>query len=398
MIVSANGILLENKELPCSEIPFVKFDDVLIGGKFYSDAIITHLRPIQDAYNTVVRMRTEWVKKLLTGKMIGARGSQLAQESLNDQSGEVVYYTPVPNAADGGRPTPLTMPVIPQYAYTEQAQLDAMFNEISGISEVSKGNLPSATIPAIGMQLLVEQDDTRIGVVTEKSEHGWARVGELILKQIKENYVLPRKIKIAGDSGYIVKEIEGSQVKTTDIKVRRGSTMPSSKVLKRQEILNAFQQGLLGDPQDPETRAKVLSWLEFGDVNGIWLDQSLDTAQIKRGIELIEKGEIPPANEFDNHKLWISELNRYRKGEKYEGLPDDLQKLVTTVMETHLQFILKLTGAVQDDPSPQMNSNAMQQADQQTKTAGDHLAQSLDNRAANMPGNQPATAGPPQGR
>jgi hypothetical protein len=393
LCVAANGILLENKELPVGEIPFAKFDDVLVGGKFYSDAIITHLRPLQDAYNTVVRMRTEWIRKLLTGKMIAPRGVQIAQESLNDQSGEVFYYTPVPNAVNMGEPHALQMPTIPQYAYTEQQNLDAMFNEISGISEVSKGNLPSASIPAIGMQLLVEQDDTRIGVVTENSEHGWAKVGSLILKQVQENYVLPRKIKMAGDSGYIIKEISGDDLKEhTDVKVVKGSTMPGSRVLKRQEILNAMAQGLLGDPNDPEVKAKVLSWLEFGDVNGMWLDQSLDEAQIKRGIELIEKGQIPPCNELDNHKLWISRLNRYRKGEKYEALTPDIQKLIEVVIEAHVQAQGQLTGAIPQEPSDDMKARAMQSANQQTQTAASQLSQGLDNRAAAMPGNQPAAA------
>lgn len=390
-IVSASGVLLENKELPVGEIPFAKFDDVLIGGKFYSDAIITHLRPLQDAYNTVIRMRTEWVRKLLTGKMISPRGTQIAQESLNDQSGEIFYYTPVPNAVNNGEPHPLQMPTIPQYAYTEQEHLDAMFNEISGISEVSKGNLPSASIPAIGMQLLVEQDDTRIGVVTENSEHGWAKVGQLILKQVQENYVLPRKIKMAGDASYIIKEISGQDLKDhTDVKVVKGSTMPGSKVLKRQEIMNAYQQGLLGDPNDPEVKAKVLSWLEFGDVNSMWLDQSLDEAQIKRGIEMIEKGDIPPVSEFDNHPLWISKLNRYRKGEKYDALTPEIQALVKTVMEAHLTAQGIISGTIEEEPTDQMKQAATEKANAATKDAGQKLTQSLNNREAALPGNQPA--------
>jgi transcriptional regulator with XRE-family HTH domain len=89
MIACANGILLEEKELPVGEIPFAKFDDILIGGKYYSEAVISHARPIQDQYNETVRRRAEWTKRLLAGKYVTARGSALAQESLNDESGEV---------------------------------------------------------------------------------------------------------------------------------------------------------------------------------------------------------------------------------------------------------------------------------------------------------------------
>jgi hypothetical protein len=366
MCIAANGVLLENKELPLGELPFVKFDDVLIGGKYYSESIITHLRPLQDAYNMGVRARTEWVRKLLTGKFMAARGSQLAQESFNDQSGEIVYYTPVPNAANGGMPIPVQMPVIPQYAYTEQESLDNQFNEISGISEVSKGNLPSASIPAIGMQLLVEQDDTRVGVVTEKNEHGWAKVGSLILKCIQKNYVMPRKIKMAGKNSWIVKEITGDEITTTDVKVMRGSTLPGSKILKRQEILNAYQQGLLGDPQDPTIREKVLESLEFGDVSEMWEDLSIDEAQIRRGIDMLEDGELPPIDEGDNHAMWIRELTRYMKQEKFQELEPMNQQLFRACREAHLEALMQISGAMPPEEDEEMKIKADAQATEQS--------------------------------
>ena len=48
MIITTNGVLLKYAELPIGEIPYTKFDDVKIGGKFYSESLITHLRPPQD--------------------------------------------------------------------------------------------------------------------------------------------------------------------------------------------------------------------------------------------------------------------------------------------------------------------------------------------------------------
>jgi len=172
MLVCANGVLLEDKPLPCGEIPFCKFDDVVVAGKYYSEAVTTHLRPIQDQFNETIRKRAEWTRRLLAGKYSAARGTGIQQEALNDQSGELLYYTPVPNAPNAGQPTQMQVPNIPQWAYNETNELERYFNDVSGICEVSKGTLPSASIPAIGMQLLVEQDMTRIGVMTELDNHG----------------------------------------------------------------------------------------------------------------------------------------------------------------------------------------------------------------------------------
>lgn len=352
MIVVANGILLADKELPCGEIPFAKFDDIVIAGKYYSEAIVTHLRPLQDQFNETVRRRSEWTRKFLAGKYIVPRGAGLAQEALNDQSGEIVWYTPVPNAADGGRPSALQVPAMPQWAYNETESYDKYFNDLSGISDVSQGNIPSASIPALGMQILVEQDMTRIGVMTDQHELSWARVGSLILKYVQEYYKMPRTIKMAGKSmEYTVKSFKGADLRgNTDVIVIKGSTQPNSKALQRQDILNAYGQGLLGDPADPKVRSKVLELIEFGDVQGLWEDYGLSMAQIKRGIEQLEQGIEVEVSELDNHALWVQELNRYRIQAKFATLPPYVQGLFLGCIEAHVQAQMELTNVVPPPP------------------------------------------------
>ena len=351
MIVGANGILLEDKELPVGEIPFAKFDDIPIGGKYYSEAIVTHARPLQDQYNETIRRRAEWTRKLLAGKYVSARGAGLTQESLNDESGEVILYTPVPNAMNSGAPTPMQVPNIPQYAYQETSELANQFDLIFGISDVSKGTLPSASIPAIGMQLLTEQDDTRIGVMTEMNEHAWSRVGMLILKYVQKFWVLPRKLKFAGKSlSYTVKDVSGESVRNTDVTVIRGSTVPGSKTLKRQDILSAWQQGLLGVPNDPKVQEKVLGMIEFGDDQDLWEEYGLSKAQIARGIDLMESGQLPIADEDDNHAMWIQEIALYKKGDKWESLDPNIQAVFQQCREDHLQYLMKLSNALPPTP------------------------------------------------
>ena len=353
MIVVANGIVLADKELPCGEIPFAKFDDITIAGRFYPEAIITHLRPIQDQYDELISRRAEWVRTLLAGKYIAPKGHGLSQESLNDRT-EFLQYTPNPTAPDGGKPTKVDIPTIPQYAYTEQDKLDGFFNDISGIQEIDKGNVPSAGIPYAGMQLMTENSDTRTAITTEQHEHAWARIGSLILKYVEKFYVMPRKLKIAGsDLQYCVKDISGEDLKgNTDVHVVRGSTLPGSKALKRQEILNTYQQGLLGDPMDPKVREKVLGLIEFGDVQGIWEDYGLDEAQIKRVIESLEQGIPVDVSEFDNHALWLQELNRYRKGDKFASLDPMIQQLFLDTMENCVQQTMNMSGAIPPEPLP----------------------------------------------
>ncbi len=363
MIICANGVLLKDGPLPCGEIPFAKFDDIIVGGKFYSDSVITHLRPIQDQYNRIIKYRKDHADLLLKGKYLAARGHGLTQEAINDQSGEVVEYDAIPG---GSVPTAMNVPQLPQYAYQEEEKLQMMMDDISGINEVSKGQLPSASIPAIGMQLLTEQDDTRIGVITENHEYSWAKVGRLILKYAKKYYKSERTLKEIGSSNeYLVKKFVGEDLgESDDVIVVRGSTLPGSKVLKRQEIINLFNQGLLGDPADPQVREKVLGMLEFGDVGEAWKDYAIDMKQVQRDIEMIEDGVAPPVHELDNHEMHVREKNRYRKGDKFSKLSPELQEILNDNIEMHIEAATQLMSEGDPDDAS-ISREAEQDAEMQ---------------------------------
>lgn len=335
LIIVANGVLLHDGPLPVGEIPFAKFDDVVIGGKYASEAIITHLRPLQDRKNRLISHKDAFISKLLAGKYIAAKGHGLSKEALNDQSGEVIEFTPVPNAPP---PQAMIAPQMPQYVYQEEQSIDENFDDISGIGEVSQGKIPAAGIPAIGMQLLQEQDQTRIGVITTYHEDAWARVMMLNIAYAQKFWKTPRLLKLGGSSQeYVIKEFTGADITgENDIIVVPGSTLPSSKTLKRQEILNAWQQGLLGDPNDPNVRENVLERLEFGSVAEVWEDSALDSAMCKRVIDEIEQGITPELVEYDNlPKIWV-ELNRYRKGDKFRHMSPDNQALLMSTIENIL--------------------------------------------------------------
>lgn len=351
-IITANGVKLKDDILPIDEIPYAKFDDILVGGKFNGEAIITHLRPLQDQLNRGKSMRAAWSNLMLTGKMIYARGHNLAREGGNDQSGEWLAYDPVPNAE---KPGVLQMPAIPQYAYQDEDVLKSDINDTAGINEASRGQLPSSSIPAIGMQLLVEQDDTRIGIETESHEYSFADFGRILLKFVGGYYKTDRLLKIAGENmEYTVREFQGDDLNENfDVHVIRGSTIPGSKVLKRQEIINLHQQGYFGNPTDPLVTQNVLSMLEYGDEFQAWKRHSLRMAQIQRGLKLIEEQhKKPDVMEYDDHALWMQQLDDYRIGEKFQKLPEEAQVALLQCMAEHADYLSDMTIP---EPAPDEN-------------------------------------------
>lgn len=353
-VIAANGVLLKNDELPVGEIPYAKFDDILIAGKFYSDTPVTHARPLQDQYNRTLQKCAEWTNRLLAGKFIAAKGHGLIQEALNNQSGEVVEYDEIPGMPP---PTAMNIPVIPQYAYTEREELKKAIYDIFNLSEVSRGQLPSASIPAVGINLLLEQDETTMGFEIEQHEHAWARVGMLVLKYVDKYFITPRKLKTRGKNmEYQVTEYSGAQLRGNfDVTVKRGSTVPNSKVLKRQEIMNLYQSGLYGNVQDPAVIQRVMADMEYGDVNDAWKKYHLDMGQINRTIKMLEQGQQPLVDEKDNHVLHLQEKNNYRVSDKWDTLPPVIQDMFQIDMQTHLSYYVEQSNpqlAAPPEPMP----------------------------------------------
>lgn len=375
LVVVANGVVLKDEALPVDEIPFAKFDDIVIGGKLYSESIITHVRPMQDQYNRLITRRAMWANALLAGKYVAARGHGLSQEALNDTT-EVVEYDHVPGATP---PTAMSIPNIPQYAYTEELSLEQMINDVMGINEVSKGQLPAAGLPAIGMQLLTEQDDTRIGIMAERHEYSWAKVGRIILKFAEEYYVGKRILKEVGRGDkYLVKQFTGKELLgNNDVTVIRGSTLPGSKTLRRQEVINIFQMGLLGDPAEPAVREKVLGMLQFGDTNEAWKDHEIDLQQVERDIQEMKEGKEVLLHELDNHALHIQEKNRFRKSEDFLQLDPQIQMIFLQNLEMHMQAATDILSAMEGTPTDADMADAAEMEKEGIVEAADHL-QTMD--------------------
>lgn len=350
MIIIANGILLEYKSLPVGEINFVKFDDMKIGGKFFPESIVTHIRPLQDQYNRNLRRKAEFLNKGLNLKFIAPKGHGLSEESLTDNT-EVLQYNPVPNASE---PKPVQAPQLPNYVYTDIDSIKSDINTVAGLSEVSFGEMPSASIPALGMQILQEADETRVGIITESNENSWADVGRLIAKYAAKFYKGQRYLKEAGQSGeYTVREFTGEDMRESfDVIVIKGSTVPNSKTLKRNDLMALFKEGLLGDPMDPAVRRKLLQTLEFGDISEVWEDQYVDDHQIKRSLDEIEEGLTPIIHPDDNHKAHFDFKNRIRKTDKFLKYSPQVQQIFLQDLEIHKSFIVQEAQAEAGLPAP----------------------------------------------
>jgi hypothetical protein len=97
----------------------------------------------------------------------------------------------------------------------------------------------------------------------------------------------------------------------------------------------------------------VLSMLEFGDEFEIWKEHSLIMAQIQKGISKIEdSGQKPACSEFDNHPMWIRELNLFRLSDRYDRLDDEKKSVLLECMNDHVNELQRMTmPETMEDPN-----------------------------------------------
>jgi hypothetical protein len=146
----------------------------------------------------------------------------------------------------------------------------------------------------------------------------------------------PLKQKTKGD--WTVRYWNGEMLSPKpEVQVVRGSTIPTNRQQRRQDISNAWQNGFLGNPQDPAVLQNVLGLMEYGDIAGVWEDYNLDTKVVDREIEAVEQSEFPALfNDNDNHILAIQKLNRFRK-RRSETLSNEQISIIDTLIDMHAE-------------------------------------------------------------
>ncbi len=234
-----------------------------------------------------------------------------------------------------------------------------------GLNELSKGQLPAAGIPAKGMEILLEQDATRMSIMTQQHEYAWSDVGRWILKYVGNYYKSPRLLKITGKNrSYSFKKFTGEDLNNNfDVQVIPGSLVPGNKYLARQDIMNSYQSGLLGDPMDPKLRQKVLSMLEFGDEQEMWQDLAVSIAQAHKMIDQLKSGQQPEISEFDKHDILFPEINRTRIAEE-----DNLDENIKMQFDLCLNRLLDM-GVKVASPTAQANRQLAEQMVQHGQAA-----------------------------
>lgn len=298
-----------NDELDGRTFPFVKQISNYMPGSFFGVSVVDRLIPLQRAYNAVRNRKHEYFNRTVMNVLAVEDGSvdtdALELEGLSP--GKVLVYR------QGSK-----MPEIMQNPKSaidfdaEEERLLDEFKTISGVSDMmSKSVAQYTNMSGVALELLAEQDNTRLATAIDSTKLAVKTVAKYILRLYKQYAVLPRLLKISGTGGSVEMHYwNQNEICSDDVVFDTSTDAMDSLVQRRTMLFDLISKGLMFDQDGKFSQAmrkKCLDLLGFG----MW-ENTVDLCELQinhareENLQLL-KGEPISILPIDDHKLHIDQ-------------------------------------------------------------------------------------------
>ena len=328
--VVAGGVLLEDdEELPYGDLPFVLVRHVTTPGKFTGEGLVKHVIPAQKELNKSASQRLENKNLHAMPKWRAEKGS-LEKNQITDQPGEIIVY----NRTATRPPEPLPPPALsPEHRLIEKEQIDHI-SAISGISDVTRGAQPPSHASGRLIGLISDLDATKLGPTVRELESAVEKIGRRLLQYWHDFMPVAVTLKVVGrDNVAEVFDFHASQIKSTSVKIIANSMLPKHPSYRREQVMQMYQVGMLGEPQDPQTRMRARRLMEFGD-RDVDAQDTKDRAYAREENHVLAAENWTEPQPWEDHITHIDEHLDYMKGVDYRLLSPETQ----TEFERHLAW------------------------------------------------------------
>ncbi len=303
------------------EFPFIKQTCIQQAGMFFGTSVIERIIPLQRAYNAVKNRKHEFLNRISMGVLAVEDGSLDTDELTEDglQPGKVIVYR------QGANPPQMmaTGSVPIDFSYEEE-RLESEFITISGVSEISRNSqAPVRATSGVALQLLIEQDETRLSQTAENIRMAIKLMAKHIIRLFKQFAKTTRIMKIAGNGRKAeIFYYSSNDLNSDDVVFDTENEINSTPAQKKNSVFELLNSGILTDKDgrlSARTKAKILEMLGYGSFENA---QDLTSLHLNKAAEenlKFKDGEVQ-IDEYDDHELHISEHTRYLlSGEIGEG-------------------------------------------------------------------------------
>lgn len=315
LTVVAGGILLFDGNLPYVNrpngergYPFIKQTSLPRTGSFFGSCPVDRLIPLQRAYNAVKNRKHEFLNRISMGTVAVEDGSvdtdELAEDGLTP--GKVIVYR------QGGKPPEmLTLGCVPAEFEKEEESLNSEFLKLSGSGDLSDNADGFAGITsATGIQLIIEQSDTKMDYAYSRIKYALKNIGRHILRLYRQFANDIRLLRYAGKNNALsIFYFKGSDISSDDVYLDADNEANLSPAQRRAVIYEILDRGLFSDGEGKLGRTaknRVLEMLGYSAFEGERDLCSLNRA--RAGEENLKlKSEYVEVKEYDDHTVHITE-------------------------------------------------------------------------------------------
>lgn len=298
--------------------PFVRQCCLPVAGSFFGKCIVDRLIPVQRAYNAVKNRKHEFLNRISMGMIAVEDGSVDTDELTEDGlvPGKVLVYR-----QGGTPPQMLTLGTLPSEFTDEEERLAEEFAKISGTNDLSQSVTSMTSVTsATGLQLIIEQDESRMNVCYEQVKSALRRIGKYILRLYKQFASEMRLLRFAGKNGILsVENFTGSDITGDDVVLEADSDVNMTPARRRAALYEMLDRGLfVGDDGklSASFRNKLLETLGY---NGFSAEKDLKQLNVDRCTRenlSMKNGEQVALNSYDDDDVHVREHTAYLLTEK----------------------------------------------------------------------------------
>lgn len=345
LVTVAGNHLLYEGEMPYLNgengercFPFVKQVSIGNTGSFFGKSVIERLIPVQRAFNAVKNRKHEFLNRLSMGILTVEDGAVDVDDLQTDglSPGKVLVYRQGAKA-----PELMSDMTMPDEFTVEEEKLANEFVVVSGVSDVSSSSQNASLSSGSALELLVEQDNSRMIATAEDIRRAYLEVARQTIR-LYAQFMTGVKVVRYQDKADKVRVVyaDKSALQSDDVYLESENEMMFSPAQKKEMIFKLYSSGLLLDEQGKlrtVTKEKVLSLLGYKD-----LDYQKGMARLQEEKALKEnerlRKEMLSVEEIDDHSIHADEHVRYVLCE-YDSLNDEQKQRYYAHIREHKEKI-----------------------------------------------------------
>ena len=341
LITVAGGKVLYNGELPFINgeqgkrvFPFVKQNSISQAGCFFGTSIVERLIPVQRAFNAVKNRKHEFLNRLSMGVMTVEDGSvdidDLEEEGLSP--GKILVYRQGSKA-----PEMMSDMSMPEDFNQEENKLINEFVIISGVSDVSSSASNATLTSASALEILVEQDNSRLVMTAEEIRKSFIEVAKQTIRLYGQFTVGVRAVK--GVDSYNKTKIyyaDSISVTSDDVYLESENELLYTNRQKKDMIFKLYESGILQDDEGklrPATKGKILSLLGYKELDYQKGLSRLHEEKAQKENEILIKDAVE-VDYIDDDSVHIDEHVRYLLSE-YDDMLAVARQRITAHVKAH---------------------------------------------------------------